>query len=553
MVDVVLAVHAAATEQDSAAVCAALMKLVMVASAAVHKKDLVKRDALLAVSTAQYASLVQNVVRYTDEKLCLAVLSFFCLAGDTPSLADKLAAAKAPAAIAHILKLHRVSSETLVHSSLLALRSFSLSPVSRQAVLAEPTLPELVASVMLEYPSDLSVQGQSCSCLANLATGSHEDKARLVASGTVVAALQILNPTCSPRIENVKVVGRCCQFLRNVSVQSEQAQAVISQALPELGALVLHDGFARDVAIVESVFFILLALLESTQQCSNRTIEHVESHRDQIGALQSCARLHATHPSVSLAYLKLIVKLCELSTRQPTVQASAGKDGAVELAVRMLESFPDFEHQEYACMLIRKLCFEADNRVLLRGCGGVPALVSSIRRQAARESVQQAFLALANASFDDTKTKELAGRGEAVPAILDAMKKNRGSPAIQEHGCRVLRNLADHCKLVQEEQVQGDTISTVIIALIVYTGQKGVVEQALSVLLNLRGNPDADVKIQTAHAEDTLLRIREMYSSDKLLCEQAQALMYGKGPSVDRAEPKATKPKGRGLFGKHKK
>jgi hypothetical protein len=124
---------------------------------------------------------------------------------------------------------------------------------------------------------------------------------------------------------------------------------------------------------------------------------------------------------------------------------------------------------EKGCAALRYLCFVEENRTQVAANSGIETIVSALKENDKSEScVENALLAIGNATFNSPENKAVVGRCGGIQAIVKAVEGQRLNEQIQEHGCRVLRNLADGFELNRRVQGESGAINTAVFAMMGY-------------------------------------------------------------------------------------
>jgi hypothetical protein len=84
---------------------------------------------------------------------------------------------------------------------------------------------------------------------------------------------------------------------------------------------------------------------------------------------------------------------------------------------------------------------------------------------------------------------------------VQAVEQHRMSESIQEHGCRVLRNLADGFEFNRRLEIESGAINTAVFAMMGSPDNASIQEQALAMLLNLAMSETSLGKLQAADVE----------------------------------------------------
>lgn len=187
-------------------------------------------------------------------------------------------------------------------------------------------------------------------------------------------------------------------------------------------------------------------------------------------------------PSKKIAWPQLCLSVKETKKNQRVI----GLSGGVDQIVNAMKAFKENEKcLVVACIALRDLSFDAENRERLGINGGVVALVDSLA-SFSHDSVEieHVLKALSNATFDHLENKQSVARCGGVDAIARIMSRTDQMP-VYESGFRVLKNLTDFSADVRQLIMDSGALSTALTCLKSKELICSVIEQVLVLMLSL--------------------------------------------------------------------
>lgn len=267
--------------------------------------------------------------------------------------------------------------------------------------------------------------------------------------------------------------------LRNLCFQSEDNQKIAGEADAAKTLLTTIEAYNDDREVVHQSCVALANLSSVNEDNRTRIVE--------AGGAPVLVKLMQTYAESSTVNDDCISIIRNIAVGSSDAQLEIGLSGGVACICRAMEKFQKNDKlADKACTALRYLCFLSENRDKIRDVQGIEALVNVLKRTSySSSSVENALLAMGNATFASAENKAIVGRCGGVSAIIAAVEQHRLSAEIQEHGCRVLRNLADGCEFNRRLQAENGGVNTAVFAMMGYPDNASVQEQACAMLLNM--------------------------------------------------------------------
>ncbi|PXF43323.1 Protein aardvark [Gracilariopsis chorda] len=405
-------------------------------------------------------------------------------------------------------------SEDAKVSALKALRGMTQSEERRNDIFEQEGLKAVVAAVQktTESPRMLS---HAALLLSNLAFGNAEIKDATGHMGGLTAICQgmLRHP------EHQGMQARGSLALRNLCYNSELNQKIAGESGAADALVKAITNYIEDREVVHQSCVALGNLSNTNEENRVRITE--------AKGITILVKLMQMHPKSQTINDDCISVLRNIVVGNVDGQIQIGACGGVACICQALDTF---EKQGKivgkACAAIRYLCFLPENRDRVRSEKGMEAIVKILKVHCGERSiVENALLAIGNATFEHEENKAAVGRCGGIPQIIKALEQHRLSAAIQEHGCRVLRNLADKCDFNRALQAESGAVYAGVLAMMGFPENASVQEQACAMLLNIAFSAAVIEKVAQGDAARLAEKALSMHQKHRGVQLQAGSLL----------------------------
>jgi hypothetical protein len=198
---------------------------------------------------------------------------------------------------------------------------------------------------------------------------------------------------------------------------------------------------------------------------------------------------------------------------QEETQIILGAKGGVVDVVRALRlAAGSSQFTISACVCLRYLAFEKENRRRIAACNGVQVIVNAAEQMKAStaEAVTSVLLALGNAIFDESDNKSAASKNGGVSTLVSIMAIHEDDVEVVECVCRALRNISDGRLSTKKLCYKQGAVAAVAAAMKNNVDAAGIQEHGAAMLINmLNGFPFA---VRAAKLEQHLALIADLHS-----------------------------------------
>lgn len=339
-----------------------------------------------------------------------------------------------------------------------------------------------IVRAMEHYRSDFELQVISCSALRHLTWRSRANQwiaGRALAMESIVLAMQSFP-------EELDVLSQGCTALVNLCSDEPENRARAMSCGAIDAVLTVLDSQVKNVRIVEPIFDFFSSLLR-----------YCKDSQEEIGE-QNCVKLVVSALRHHILHERVLINGCDV---------------------------------------IRHLMFTGGNRVAVYNCGGVEALIRVLREcHEWRSVIESCLCALGILSFDFIESQIAIGRHGGIIAVVDCMSTHVDSSLVQEHGCRILRNVADSDDLNVSLLDEAGAIDSCIFACFGHPVNAQIQEHSLAMLCNMTGS---DIHLQRMKGLDVdrlILQAQTIHSKSEAVAKQASALQSNiKAKETDQA------------------
>lgn len=415
-------------------------------------------------------------------------------------------------------------SEDAIVSALKALRGMTQSEERRKDIF-EQEGPKAVVAVAQKTADNPRILSHAALLLSNLAFGNAEIKDATGYLGGLTAICQgmLRHP------DHQAMQARGSLALRNLCYNSELNQRLAGESGAAEALIKAITNYIEDREVVHQSCVALGNLSNTNEENRTRIIE-----AKGISILVKMMQMHSKSQTVNddcISVLRNIV------VGNVDGQIQIGACGGVACICLALETFE--KHGKIvgkACAAIRYLCFLPENRDRVRSEKGMEAIVKILKVHCGEPNiVENALLAIGNATFEHEENKTAVGRCGGISQIVKVLEQHRLSASIQEHGCRVLRNLADKCDFNRALQAESGAVYAGVLAMMGFPENASVQEQACAMLLNIAFSAAAIEKVAQGDAARLAEKALSMHQKHRGVQLQAGSLLdrledHMKGP-----------------------
>jgi len=412
-------------------------------------------------------------------------------------------------------------------SALKTLRNLTQSEENRASIF-EVGGAEAIIKMMTENSDKARTASHAALVLSNLAFGNPEIKEAIGKLGGLTEIARGMKE----HQDFQAMQARGSLALRNLCFNSEENQKIAGENGAVEALLAAIESYMDDREVVHQSCVALTNLSNVNE--ANRT-KIVAS-----GGGATLVKLMKRYSESATATDDCISIIRNISVGSSDAQLEVGLSGGVACICKAMAKFPkDTKLIDKSCTAIRYLCFLPANRDKVRESNGIEAIVAGLKaNMSTPNAVENALLAIGNATFESEENKAIIGRCGGITVIINAVEQHRLSPSIQEHGCRVLRNLADGFEFNRMLEAEAGGISTGVFAMMGYPDNASVQEQACAMLLNIALSQNNLAKMSQADVERLAEKALSLHPKNRGVQLQAGSLLDRlNGYDVGGAEP----------------
>lgn len=434
-----------------------------------------------------------------------------------------------------------MDSEEAMVSALKTLRSLTQTEEMRISIHEAKGLHVIIA-LMKKSTNSPRLLSHGALLLSNLAFGSSDIKDSIGGLGGISA----ISKGMMLHTDYQGMQARGSLALRNLCYNSELNQKIAGENDAADALVKAIEKYIDDREVVHQSC-VALANLTNTNEDNRKRVVDAKGTVLLVKLMQ----MHSDSVTVNDDCISVIRNI---SVGNPAGQLEAGACGGIG---RICAAMHKFEKQGKiagkACAALRYLCFSSENRDRVREEQGMEAITNIFKSHGNdAKIVENALLAVGNATFDHNENKAVIGRCGGTARIISAIEQHRLSPMIQEHGCRVLRNLADGCEFNQILEAENGAITVGIVAMMGYPESASIQEQALAMLLNITLSAGNIEKVKKAEAGRLAEKSMAMHPKHRGVQLQAASILdrleeYSRGALGDSHSDGAEN--GSNLFG----
>lgn len=399
-------------------------------------------------------------------------------------------------------------------SLLKCVRSLTQTAENRKSIWKSGGIEAIVLS-MTKNMESARVLSHGALVLSNLAFGSIEIKEAVGNLG----GLSAIAESMKRHRDSQAVQARGSLAVRNLCFQSEDNQHIAGECG---AAAVLVAAIEKYMDDREVVHQSCVALMNISNVSEANRVRIVEA---QGGA--TLVKLMQTYADSATVHEDCISIIRNVAVGSSGAQLEIGLHGGVACVCKAMEKFPKNDKMaDKACTALRYLCFLPENRIKVQECRGIEAIIGALKVNIENVSlVENALLALGNATFESEGNKTVVGKCGGILAIINAVEQHRMKEHIQEHGCRVLRNLADGFEFNRRLEAESGAIKTGVFAMIGFPESPSVQEQACAMLLNIALSVTNLEKLADADVERLAEKALNSHSKHRGVQLQAGSLL----------------------------
>eukprot|EP00172_Hildenbrandia_rubra_P001750 Plantae.Rhodophyta-Hildenbrandia_rubra.ctg23350.p1 GENE.Plantae.Rhodophyta-Hildenbrandia_rubra.ctg23350~~Plantae.Rhodophyta-Hildenbrandia_rubra.ctg23350.p1 ORF type:complete len:601 (-),score=103.04 Plantae.Rhodophyta-Hildenbrandia_rubra.ctg23350:2496-4298(-) len=433
---------------------------------------------------------IRKYVKSSDvvERGCRALTSFALFASS--AIAEMVKVGVIKAILEAVAKHSEMDNTMAVAAGIKTLRNLTTTAEDRKQIVEEHGIGVIIAA-MRKHAENPRIASQCCLVLSNLSFGSTENKEKIGNGGGIAA----ISEAMKTHRDYQPVQARGSLALRNLCYLSEANQGAAGEGNAIDSLLIAIETYPKDREVVHQSCVAITNLSNLNEK--NRSLI-VRNRGAEI-----IVNLMKAFPDSATVNDDCVGVLRNVSVGNERAQIELGKNGGIECIVGAMKRLPtNSKVAEKACASLRYLCFLADNRKRIHECQGMQTIIQAMaKNEDSPTAVENAMLAIGNASFESLENKETAGRCGGIQALVSATERHRQSAVIQEHGCRVLRNLSDGCEMNQRLEAEHGAINTAVFAMMGYLQNASVQEQGCAMLLNIAMCEVNRAKLEEADVE----------------------------------------------------
>ncbi|CAN8070394.1 unnamed protein product [Agarophyton chilense] len=361
--------------------------------------------------------------------------------------------------------------------TLKALRGFTQDEERRKEIYEGKGLEGIIA-IMNRNTDNPRVLSHAALLLSNLAFGNPQIKDATGAMGGIAA---ICNGMFT-HLNHQGMQARGSLALRNLSYNSELNHKIAGENGAAQALIKTIQQFPNDREVAHQSCVALVNLSSANEENRKRIVK-----ADGAPLFVKMMRMHPDSVTVNDDCVSIIRNI---SVGNPEGQVELGNCGGVAEVCKVMRKFEKRAQLAVkACAAVRYLSFLPENRDRVCSEGGMEAVVNILKFHSADPKiVEQALLAIGNATFQHDENKTRTGKCGGIVEIIKALEKHRLNSGIQEHGCRVLRNLADNCEFNSALEAENGAVYAGSLAMMGFPDNASIQEQASAMLLNITLN-----------------------------------------------------------------
>lgn len=264
-----------------------------------------------------------------------------------------------------------------------------------------------------------------------------------------------------------------------------------------------------------------LRALESIAAQHDENTERVRME-DGVGAVLRMMRRNGDCPVTNELATEILVNL--LANSEDT-QIYIGRIGGVKDVLHALHLATGSETAvTSACLCLRYLAFEEDNRRRMSSLYGVRAIMKTAEamKGSSAETNASILLALANATFDDYANKSAAAREGGVSTLVSIMAIHEETTEVVEYACRVMRNISDSRQGTKKSCFKHGSVTAVAAAMKMHVDISGIQEHGAAMLINMMNSFSHAVR--AAKMDDHLETVCDVHSLNEFTFAQVHHL-----------------------------
>lgn len=434
--------------------------------------------------------IILAIRKYCDvsdvvEHGCQAVLSFTLLDSDITT--ELIKAGAVDSIVSCVRCIGSSGSADAKVAALKLLRALTQEEESRLQICNAKGV-QVVVHAMTHSSECARTMSHGALVLSNLAFGNKEVRDTVGEEGGLAAIAKGMKD----HADFQAMQARGSLALRNLCFGSEKNQRIGGETGAVECLLDAIQRFGEDREVVH----------QSCVALCNLTNENVENRKRIVGAGGAIVlvKLMQKYAESSTMHDDCLSVVRNVATESQQAQEEVGDNGGIAAIVSALERFKREEKVcEKGCAALRYLCFLKRNRERMGTLSGIEALVKVLKAHVnSREIVVHALLAIGNATFENEENKQVVGTAKGIEAIVKAVEQHRLEVTVQENGCRVLRNLVDGVPSNCELAVEAGAITMGVFAMMGFSDNASVQEQACAMLFNMARNGQVLEKLRQA-------------------------------------------------------
>lgn len=408
--------------------------------------------------------------KLVQERACIVLGKIAC---EMPSIQKTIAETGGVKHIMGAIKRH-TECDSVQDRGIFALLCITGDSVAR-AHIVEQRGAECVSWAMKEFQDIRTILINGSTTLCNIAFGCEESKKRIGKVGGIDAVINAMYRHQG----DADLQARCCLALRTLTCGLRANQWIAGRACAMESIVRCMKNFPSDVNVQYQGCATLANICSTESENRDRATG--------IGVIETCVTaMNRKMDHIPLMEHGLAV-LRNLCVGNEENQLRIGAAGGLQLILHaMKEHGSNGKILVRGCSALRFMFFSRPNRNTMFECQGLERLIRVLRDGENIPAVaESAILAMGNAIFDHKEAKRYVGRYGGIAAVADVMSKHLDTEAIQEYGCRALRNLADSDELNTRLLGDSGAVDTAIFAMMGYPNNAEIQEHSCAMLFNM--------------------------------------------------------------------
>lgn len=373
----------------------------------------------------------------------------------------------------------------------------------------------VIVNALRAFPSEGDVQEFGLHLLVDLCIHSESNR-KFAAQAEVAETLVMMLLRNRQRSKKKKLVSTL-RALTHCCKQNMRSQG-LAGACGGVGELIKTMTCSAFDSVVD---VHCLRALDSISAQHEENIERVRIE-DGVGAILGIMRRNRDCQITNELTTEILVHLLDNSE---DTQIYIGKMGGVEDVLNALKLASGSEAAvTSACLCLRFLAFEEDNRRRMANLCGVKTIMKTAEamKGSSAATIASILLALANGTFDDYISKSAAAKEGGVSTLVSIMAIHEEDTEVVEYACRVLRNISDSRQGTKRSCFKHGAVAAVAAAMKKHVDISGIQEHGAAMLINMMSSFSHAVR--AAKLEEHIETIGDLHSLNEFTFTQVHHL-----------------------------